>query len=498
MSGAIPADPLAAVPSLLLAEYEQSESSCCSCEKATKSGITTAILAAAIFATCFFTGVTLGITIVVTVVGSIFLSAIITGLFFQTKGEQIANLVPVNPTFIQQKVITPPIRPLPVKEAIAGVQSFMQLMQMAFISKGFFLEMIPEDYAKAVATRTERMNWGGAYYEIERLGLYDDRGEEIVFKPRGEAFSVTTGFKMRIDDLRNVDQDGDINHLYMDQAQKDVAILMYEVAHHIMKEEKIVKCFTSIREFSQRLKVYARFNQSNDFPLTDIFYAFCQARELPEVSQAHKDEGERIWGELSKTLADLFPVMRTFTTSFFHCADQPRRALGEYRDLNIDSRDLENNVEMQTLTQRILFPLQKKRSLFFMGVLREIPEIAAHSHLSNTEMYYNRIFQNEFNLGGRPLFPSNLDGYALTGMEDTVRDKFNELHTSDYLLETTLDLLNCEDVKLAIPSQMVLDWFKDNYPNFGQDKLIDPENGHWRKSAAYILLRDHKIIDAPK
>lgn len=457
-------DPFTTVPATILALDDEKPNSCC--DESTRTIITIALLAAAIFTACFFTGVALPITIVATVLGSIFLTAIISSLFSQAMGKEIS----LNPDFIARKVITIPLPEFTNKEIAGGVRKFKTLMNALFYTKGFFLPISKAALEKALSRREWEYD-GSSIPNQQTLGLID---EADFRNPAQVAKMVNEALDHYINDFSA--EDG----THIDSSRRQVATLMHLTAAHMEATGGLYKLLTDI---TKTTKTYFKDDQAR-------FFAACANPNNIANVKAGKDV-EAILSSLADKLQQFSPEMRTFATSFTgHCAHQPQIAFREYYDTKIDGKQLDASVEIMTLEQQMLAAFQKDRSQFFIGIIRENLDCGVHR--SNNEVYYNRIFQQELNLGGLPLDPSELDRHARPGLEEDLRTAFKLKYTSQYILERAGELIG-----QGIPSDMVGKWFTEKYPHIPQDKFMNGEATHYRHSALYILLREHKILNDP-
>lgn len=485
-------DPFTTVPATVLA-LDGDAPYAPFCDECTKVTITTALLAAAIFTACFFTGVALPITIVATVLGSIFLTAMISLLFFQTiEPKQIS----LNPEFITRPVISPPVPKITVKEAVEGVRTFKLLINAMFCTEGFFVPPSAEQVAIGELAIARAAMHGYIPTPVPKQGL---QNEDIFSSAEEVTGAVNSALDAYINELltrpaeisngiytppQPRDPNAQIGTLNIDSSRRQVITLMKLTAAHIARCDAVVKCLTSLKTF-----IDSNFNGKE----TSFFTYLCASPNSYVTFSVEKTKAEfiKLRPLLKESLKELFPNMRTIATSFTgHCPHQQQVAFREYYDTKIETAQLMNTAAAMTLEQRMLSAFQKDRSQFLLGIIREMPECDAHR--SSQESYYTRIFQQEFNLGGLPLEPSDLDRYATHELEARIRGIFSAKYTSQYILERAGELIG-----QGIPSDMVGQWLTEQYPATPQAQFLDEEALHYLPASLYLLLREHKILNAP-
>lgn len=475
MSGAIPADPFATVPVAILAADIPPPAPPC-LDKNAGIALMTVIIAAAIFTTCFLTGVALPISIIITVGSCFFLPAIISAIFCQTiweadiAGGQPANNMSLNPDFIKRKVIAPLLPKAIIGETVEGIRTFKTLVNAMFCAEGFFLHdklgnkgLQNESFFQGIGTIKNEINHTLDHYINQLITL----PEVYDYFNRKTTPAVPRDLKAEIGTLKD-----------MDSSRRQVATLMQLTSTHITSHKPVLDCLTTIRSL-----IKSDFNgNENRFFAACADPSSCGDREV-------RLKLEQLLPVLSTSLKDFFPNMRTLVTSFVgHCEHQPQIAFREYYDTKIDTNQLAATAEAMTLEQRMLSAFQKDRSQFFLGIIREM----GLYHQSNQDVYYSRIFQEELNLGGLPLEPSDLDTHATKGLEDRIRTAFKEKYTSQYILERAGELIG-----QGIPSDMVGKWLTEKYPATSPEKFLDEEGNDYTQASLYLLLREHKIINPP-
>lgn len=213
-----------------------------------------------------------------------------------------------------------------------------------------------------------------------------------------------------------------------------------------------------------------------------------EAREKNIASEANPTEQSRLReafnDELKNVLVDHLGV------AFFHCLD---RSATECEDLYysvVAPASAEAKLAAVQLRNLVLNKLlDRRRGLLDMAVARS----PADKHPAVTHRLYRTKFAKEFGLGSNEMSAENSHyaGFAVKNQEDRIRAEFNAEYTptknAEYLAEVITDPKD-KDLR----SNLVAQWFKDNFDPLDQTQLL-LQDGKWNPKAIAVMLHHLNI-----